>query len=656
MRRILEWPILWKGIALVIVGALAEMAVASYALRAVDNTDATWQRAMDQSVEPALEIAAAGRTVAAISRQGVRLLIYREGDGAQAVRTRLTQLDQELRNELGSLAARGPAMVTMLGDAPQRAQRLSAVWQEVARLITTDPAAAQQLLTTRFDPEADQLRDQLLRLMRDAAQGVRVAEVESAAVASRARWWLALVVFCALAAGVAAAMLLFTIGVARPMQRLSREVDSIAGGKLDQPISGTERRDEVGALARSLEVFREQGLEKRHLEVEAAARLAEKDRRQAAADVHLQDFGTVASALRRDVVSHGARMGENAQDMQAVASRTRDAAVNSGEAARGNSDALGTVAAATTELAASVAEVGGRMRDAAASVANTARQAAESEREVVALSNAAEEIGDVLRLIEDIAGRTNLLALNATIEAARAGEAGKGFAVVAGEVKQLAAQTSRATADIASRINAVQAGTGNASRAIAQIATSVRQVEELTAGISSALEQQAAATREIASTTAQVDVATRNSVASAAAMAEDAGRTDSNARDITRIAGHLSDEASNMQREMDQFLTAMRDPGNRRQYVRRPMPGLVCTLHLPDGEQNLPVRDMSRGGIGLESNLSLRSGQAVRIDLPGMGVIDARVARSGQGVIGLVLSQDPASLAKIDRMLGSKAA
>ena len=656
MRRILEWPILWKGIALVVVGALAEMAVATYALRAVENTDATWQRAMDQSAEPALEIAQAGRTVAAISRHGVRLLIYREGDAAQAVRTRLAELDRDLRNEIGALTARGPAMVALLGDVPQRAQQLSATWQEAARLVSTDPNAAHRLLTTRFDPEADHLRDHLLRLMRDAAGGLRTAEAESAAVAQRARMWLLLVVVFALAAGVAAAMLLFTIGVARPMQRLSREIDSIAGGKLDQPVSGTQRRDEVGALARSLEIFRQQGQEKRRLEAEAAAALAEKDRRQAAADLHLQEFGTVASALMRDVVEHGTRMGETAEGMQMVATRTREAAVSSGQSARGNSDALGTVAAATTELAASVAEVGSQMRNAAASVADTARQAAESEREVAALSTAADEIGDVLRLIEDIAGRTNLLALNATIEAARAGEAGKGFAVVAGEVKQLAAQTARATADIASRITAVQAGTGNASRAIAHIASSVREVEELTAGISSALEQQAAATREIASTTAQVDVATRTTAASAAAMVDDAGRTDNSAREITRIAGHLSNEAQTMQQEMDQFLAAMRDPGNRRQYERRPMPGMTCTLHLADGQHSLAVRDMSRGGIGLEGSMTLRAGLAVRVDLPGVGMLDARVARCSHGVIGLVLAQDSINLGKIDRLLGSRAA
>ena len=441
-------------------------------------------------------------------------------------------------------------------------------------------------------------------------------------------------------------------GISRPLAGVTEQTALLADGKLETAIHGQDRQDEIGSLARALETFRQQGLENQRMEAEVASERLAKDRRQAAVEAHVQEFGASASAAMTGLVGTAGEMRGTAERMSETAERIRSFSRDTGAGAEAASRDLSTVAAATEELAASTGEIARQVRDATGMIATAVQEAQQSDVLVAGLTGHAREIGAVVRLIEDVAGRTNLLALNATIEAARAGEAGKGFAVVAGEVKNLAAQTARATADIAGKIAAVQGSTDQACEAIGRIAQTVRRVEEIAAGIAHAVEEQGRATQEIAAgaqSVARTTDATAQAMQDLVAVADQTGTL---SQDVLRAATGSGQEAAMLRGEMNNFLEAMRNAGERRHYDRLPGRGLSAGVVLPGGTQVLPIADMSRGGVGLAADLALPLGARAELRLPGGdSTVTARVARKEAGLTAFALNQDGASLARIDTAL-----
>ncbi len=441
-------------------------------------------------------------------------------------------------------------------------------------------------------------------------------------------------------------------GIVRPLALVTQQTVQLAAGKLETAVQGQDRHDEMGALARALETFRLQGLENLRMEGEVTAERLAKDRRQAAVEAHVQEFGASASAAMSGLVGTAEEMRGTAERMTETAERIRRYSRDTGTGAEAASRDLSTVAAATEELAASTGEIARQVRDATSMIATAVQEAQQSDSLVAGLTGHAREIGAVVRLIEDVAGRTNLLALNATIEAARAGEAGKGFAVVAGEVKNLAAQTARATADIAGKIAAVQGSTDQACEAIGRIAHTVRRVEEIAAGIAHAVEEQGRATQEIAAgaqSVARTTDATAQAMQDLVAVADQTGTL---SQDVLRAAAGSGQEAATLRGEMDSFLEAMRNAGERRHYDRLPGRGLTVAVLLTGGTQQLPIADMARGGVAVVGELALPVGARAELRLPGGdSTVTGRVARKGSGVTAFALNQDLATLARIDTAL-----
>ena len=217
-----------------------------------------------------------------------------------------------------------------------------------------------------------------------------------------------------------------------------------------------------------------------------------------------------------------------------------------------------TVASAAEQLSASIREIGQQVTNAAAIASEGAQQAGSTVQVVRGLDESAQRIGEVIRLINDVAAQTNLLALNATIEAARAGEAGKGFAVVAMEVKNLAAQTAKATEEIAAQINAVQAATGDVVRAIEGISETIARIDEISATIASSVEEQGAATGEIARNVQQAAQGTQEVSANISDVTQAAADTGRVASEIVSAASELTDQAERLREEVDRFIARVR--------------------------------------------------------------------------------------------------
>ncbi|WP_203074654.1 methyl-accepting chemotaxis protein [Falsiroseomonas ponticola] len=369
-----------------------------------------------------------------------------------------------------------------------------------------------------------------------------------------------------LVAGLAAAALatlvigawLFRRHVLVALERITAAMGEVAGGRLDTPVPHATRRDEVGELARALEVFKRNALEAREVQRERAAAEEARQRRVAAMEGLIQRFDRAVNDTLGRVGASTAAMARAADTVGGTSGETRQLAANVAAAAEQASGEVRTVAAATEELTTSVAEVSRQVRNASLMAGEAVDEAEAANANVKGLATAAQKIGDVVRLISGIANQTNLLALNATIEAARAGEAGKGFAVVASEVKSLAAQTARATEEISGQIGEIQAATGAAVATIQGIAQRIAQMNEVSTTIAAAVEQQGASTREIAAsiqrTASGTEAVSRETGAVTAAADAMGGATG----DMLATIQLVSADSATLRADIDGFLAGIR--------------------------------------------------------------------------------------------------
>jgi methyl-accepting chemotaxis protein len=448
--------------------------------------------------------------------------------------------------------------------------------------------------------------------------------------------------------------LLIARTIVRPVNGMTSVMTKLAAGDTQLDIPGRENTDEIGEMARAVEVFRQQGIENARFAAEQEVQRLAKERRQRAMDAHIQDFGTSVSGVMGSFMTSAADMRQAASEVTVGARQTRASTSSTAEGAMASSRDLNSVAAAAEQMAVSINEISKQVAHVTASVHAAVDRATETDAKVVSLSATADRIGDVVRIISDIAGQTNLLALNATIEAARAGEAGKGFAVVAGEVKALATQTARATDQIGTQIVAIRDATGAAVTAVREVTAAIGQVETVAAAIASSVEEQATATREITNSVQQVTVTTSNAAEAMREVLSIVEATDAS----SLVALHASEEvgrtAETLRSEVTDFITAMSrgDEAERRLYERIPGSGTEATLRIagrPTAQAT--IRDIARGGIALLHTCNVEVGADAEIGLPGGSSIKGRVVRAGNNLISLAFRQDPASLAQIDRAL-----
>jgi methyl-accepting chemotaxis protein len=343
-----------------------------------------------------------------------------------------------------------------------------------------------------------------------------------------------------------------------PLDRLGRRMQSLAGGDIAAPIPEADRMNEIGRMARTVEVFRQALVAKEALDASAAQEADAKVRRTQALDDLTRRFEENAAVLMDGVSSAASAMRATAEAMARTATRTRTCSAHGADVAHATAASVQTVASATEEMSVSIRDIAGRMARSSAMTAQAAAEVTRTDALVRDLADGAEKIGAVASMIAAIADQTNLLALNATIEAARAGEAGRGFAVVAAEVKELANQTARATDEITARVGAVQTSTQLAVDAIRGIESGVTEVDALASSIAAAVEQQGATTAEIVQSVARASEGTGTVTGIIAEVAEAAGDTGRAADQVLGAAVELSRKSDQLSGEITRFLSGVR--------------------------------------------------------------------------------------------------
>ncbi|MBO6543164.1 MAG: HAMP domain-containing protein [Alphaproteobacteria bacterium] len=346
--------------------------------------------------------------------------------------------------------------------------------------------------------------------------------------------------------------------ISRPLRKITLNMSALAEGdtRSDVPYAGL--RNEIGSIARAVEVFRENAIARTKLEAEQQEQQKAEQARTRKIDTLIGKFSSTVSSLLSAVTASSSGLHETAETMTGAARKTTELSGAAAGAAQTASSNVQTVAAAAEELHSAISEIGRQVsqsNDVSRQTRDEARQAAVVMGD---LEKAADQIGAVINLIQDIAEQTNLLALNATIEAARAGEAGKGFAVVASEVKSLANQTAKATEEISLQISTMQSSTGMAVTAIERVTATINQMTEIAASISSAVEEQGAATQEIASSVQEAASGTDTVSQNIAEVDVVTGETSKAADQVTSLAESLSNQADGLKTEIEDFLSDVR--------------------------------------------------------------------------------------------------
>ncbi len=356
----------------------------------------------------------------------------------------------------------------------------------------------------------------------------------------------------------AVSLVVMTRRVTRPMGRITAAMRGVAAGELDLAIPFDTRQDEVGDLARALGVFRDNAVAKARFEAAQEEERAKKEARQQQIEEHVLRFeGSIGDTLQ--ALSHAAeeiRMASETLSRTAQEADQQAAAVST--AASQASTNVQTVAAASEELSASIGEIGRQLNQATGVAERAVVDTRRADATMQGLAQAAQKIGEVVQLINTIAGQTNLLALNATIEAARAGEAGKGFAVVASEVKSLATQTGKATEDIAAQVAAIQQATRTAVSEIKGVGSVIVEISQISTSIASAVEEQGAATQEITRNTLEAARGTQEAAANIAGVGRGAAQTGEAAGQVLSAAGELNAASERLRAEVDTFLAGIR--------------------------------------------------------------------------------------------------
>ncbi|PSC04548.1 hypothetical protein SLNSH_13715 [Alsobacter soli] len=451
------------------------------------------------------------------------------------------------------------ALVDSSGAVLARASsnRFPAVWSEEAvREAVRDVAGGRDL---RLEGSGGLLVGAHLGAFRPQAKAMLVVQFST----QRVEHMTALLVWVAIGVGalaaviLALALLLCVRQLTGPLRALADVTHRLAAGDLNIEAPGADRGDDIGSMARAVQVFRDKLIERSSLQQRSEADRVSQHSRQQRIDALVTEFRSRVREALSSVSANSEQMTFAARTMTGIAAESAKRAKTAAKASRDAFESVRHVTRASNELSSAITQIEQQVTKARQVVVDAASTTRATTSTVQSLAGKAQDIGEVVSLIQAIAAQTNLLALNATIEAARAGESGKGFAVVASEVKNLAGQTARATERIAEQVSAIQGATASAVDAIEAISQLMHEVEGFTGGIAHAVEQQSAATTQIASGVARAAQGTESAAADMKELDAVVGETDQSAAQVNQSAMDVAEQSKRLHDTVDRFLDAV---------------------------------------------------------------------------------------------------
>ncbi|MES2196715.1 MAG: HAMP domain-containing methyl-accepting chemotaxis protein [Pseudomonadota bacterium] len=493
-----------------------------------------------------------------IKVNALQTMVWRLGaTGDPSLIGSIAKTQTALRNNFNEL--RGEAddrdLLVVVSSLDKLVKRFLAANEEAVKIeeLKADIVANR---TTNIVKEAGELMEVAVADAQKSMQSSKEEVAAATAQANRISMIVAIVVVISLIASVIFSFL----GVARPMTRLNGALGQMAGGNLDIVIPGADRGDEIGDLAKTVTVIRQNAEQKARDEAEAKITQDQLAARQRKAEMIklADDFEGAVGEIVETVSSSSTQLEASAGTLTATAERAQELTIMVAAASEEASTNVQSVASATEEMASSVNEISRQVQESARMATDAVGQARTTNDRVSELSKAAARIGDVVELINTIAGQTNLLALNATIEAARAGDAGRGFAVVASEVKALAEQTAKATGEIGQQITGIQAATQESVNAIKEISNTIERLSEISSTIAAAVEEQGAATQEISRNVQQAAHGTQQVSSNITDVQRGASETGSASSQVLSAAQSLSGDSNRLKLEVGKFLSSVR--------------------------------------------------------------------------------------------------
>jgi len=559
--RILTKILAIVGLLAVLMGTVAYVAISALAAQ---NSNAEMMAA---AAKRSLLAARANQNVLALNRAEFRSALDPRDENRRAAREVIDQQLSQFRERLAEVRktpdSQAQAMLAGVEEAfaayEQSLKATMSATEVAASGNITDSAQKLVDITMKSRVAAENLQGKV-RAVADRLNA-RVEEFEKSTADDYTSTSKTLIVISVVSVlgGMLLGFLIGQYGIARPIRAIVALLQQLASGNYDVEIDSTNRKDEVGEVAKTALVFKENGLAK--LRIEAAQKEAEvRAAAQRRADMlKLADgFESAVGEIIETVSSASTELEASATALTATAERSQGMATTVAAASEEASTNVQSVASASEELSSSVNEISRQVQESARMAGDAVNQARITTERVGELSKSASRIGDVVDLINTIAGQTNLLALNATIEAARAGDAGRGFAVVASEVKALAEQTAKATGEIGQQISGIQAATQDSVTAIKEISGTIERLSEISSTIAAAVEEQGAATQEISRNVQQAALGTQEVSTNVIEVQRGATETGTASSQVLTAAKSLSTDSNRLKLEVGKFLGAVR--------------------------------------------------------------------------------------------------
>lgn len=566
MHLLGRFRILPKILAIVVMLATMMAALSYIAITALAVQNENAER-MAAGAKRTLEAARARQRVLALNRAEFQRALDPTSQDPKAARKAADEMLAQFRDLMNSVGKTGDSKVQAMLPGVQESlasyerllnETISATDAASSQKVTESAAKLRQTIQ-KSEAAAEKLSSEVKAVAEELEARVQeFSRKTSDEYVSTSEKLIAISIVSVLA-GSLFGFLIGHAGVARPIRAIVALLQQLAAGNYDVEVHGTDRKDEVGEVAKTALAFKQNGLAKLHMEAEQKEAASRAAVQRKADMVQLADsFEAAVGEIVETVSSASTELEASAGTLTTSAGRSQELATSVAAASEEASTNVQSVASATEELSSSVGEISRQVQESARMAGDAVGQARTTTERVSELSKAASRISDVVELINTIASQTNLLALNATIEAARAGDAGRGFAVVASEVKALAEQTAKATEEISQQIAGIQDATRQSVLAISEISGTIERLSEVSSTIAAAVEEQGAATQEISRNVQQAAQGTHTVSANITDVQRGAVDTGSASSQVLSSAKALASDSNRLKLEVDRFLNSVR--------------------------------------------------------------------------------------------------